>query len=363
MWLFGDSFDHYTDLSMKYNLVGAGCDIAAGAGRYGTSSARFGILSGDTTAKLNKGVTPGSPTAGAFCSMALLYAPGAELVEFCFANLWDASTGSGHVAFVRNADGSISAWRMNFANQPMQWKLVVGASTLIGTTGPVLQPNTYASVECFVLPHATAGVVRIRVNGAEVLSLAGVTTLNPFGGSTTWTSWYIGQYGADGTAFIDDLMLYDDTDTGDGVTDFLGDLTAECVFVAAPGNAAQWTKNTGASNAAAVSEHPPDGDVTYVEDGTVGHTDTYAFTALTRVTDGIKCVQGVTAAKKTGAGTRAIAGVVRRSGTDYPGADQYLGTGYTIGVDARPLDPSTGVAWVAADINAVGTELGQQVTV
>lgn len=360
MWLFGDSFDHYTDLSQKYGVVGAGCDIATSAGRYGTNCARFTNASGDTAAKMNKGVTPGSPSAGAFCSLALFYAP-MSVAPFCFANVWDASTGTGHVAFVRNEDGSISAWQQNFSNQPMQWQLIVGASTLIGTTAPLLRPNAYASVECFVLVHATAGVVRIRVNGAEVLNIAGVDTHNSYAGSTTWTSWYVGKYGTDGTAYIDDLMIYDDTDNGDGVTDFLGDLTAECVLVSAPGNSAQWTKNAGLNNAAAVAENPPDGDTTYVADDTEGHTDTYAHAALTRVASGIKCVQVVLAAKKTGAGTRAIAGVVRRSGTDYPGADQYLGTSYTIGVDPRPLDPSTGVAWAAADVNAA--EIGPKVTV
>jgi hypothetical protein len=52
----------------------------------------------------------------------------------------------------------------------------------------------------------------------------------------------------------------------------------------------QWTRNTGATNVSCVDETPPDDDTTYVEDGTVGHVDTYTVPALTRITDGIRGV-------------------------------------------------------------------------
>jgi hypothetical protein len=110
-----------------------------------------------------------------------------------------------------------------------------------------------------------------------------------------------------------------------------------------------------------VNEAAPDDDTSYVSDGTVGHIDTYQHGALTRITSGIKCVQIVADAKKDNAGTRAIAGVIRRAGSNYVGADVYLGTSYFMAVDPRPLDPSTGLAWTAADVDAA--EVGQKVTV
>jgi hypothetical protein len=163
-----------------------------------------------------------------------------------------------------------------------------------------------------------------------------------------------------GTLYVDDLVLYDDFDNGDGVTDFVGDLTAECLLVTGVGVSSQWTRNTGATNVSCVDETPPDDDTTYVEDGTIGHVDTYTLPPLTRITDGIRAVQVVLTAKNSGAGTRALAGVVRRSGTNYLGATAYLGTSYAAATAAFTTDPAGG-AWSAGAI--ASSEVGAQVTV
>lgn len=353
MWLWGDSYDHYTDLATKYPYVGTAQAIVAGAGRFGTSAVRFT----DANGRVAKGVVPGSATAGAFLTMANRYTPGSAGGNFGFANLWDGAGGRGHVVFVRNTDGSISAWRQHADNAPLQ----VFGDTLLGTTPPgLLQPSRYDSVELYVKVHATAGTVRIRVNGHEVLTLAGVATKNPTAGST-WSAWYVGlETGTIGNFDVDDLLLYDDYVSGDGVTDFLGDLTGECLVATGVGASSQWTRNTGATNVSCVDETPPDGDTTYVEDGTIGHVDTYTVPALMRITDGIRAVQVVLTANHGGVGARAIAGVIRRSGTNYLGPDVYLGTAYGVAAAAFPLDPAGG-AWSAAAVAA--TEIGQQVKV
>jgi hypothetical protein len=353
MWLFGDSYDHYTDLTTKYNTVGSAQAIVAGAGRYGTSAVRFSSGNG----RVLKGVAPGSATAGAFLSMAQSFA-GSSGDNFGFANLWDGVTGRGHVVFARNSDGAISAWRQTSNEAPLQ--VFAGPSVLLGTTPPgLLHPSRYESVELFVKVHASSGSVRVRINGQEVLTLTGINTKNPTGGST-WSGWYVGLELSAGTLDVDDLMLYDDFSSGDGVTDFLGDLTAECLVVTGVGASSQWTRNTGATNVSCVDETPPDGDTTYVEDGTVGHVDTYTLPPLTRLTDGIRAVQVVLTAKKSGAGTRALAGVLRRSGTNHLGADAYLGTTYDVKTTTLTTDPAGG-AWTAGAI--ASSEVGAQVTV
>jgi hypothetical protein len=359
MWLFGDSFDSYTDLTTKYDDVGTSQSISTGTGRFGTACLRCT----DGTGRVNKGVVPGDPAAGAFVTMALRYVPSTP-GNVAFANLWYAALDRGHVVFVRNTDGSISAWLMAANELPLQVTTVVGGS-LLGTTAAGLVPaGIYTSVECYVLVHPSAGVVQVRVEGALVLNLTGITTRNASAGVNTWTSWWIGHgiSAGNGVVDIDDLMLYDDFDNGDGVTDFLGDKIGECVFVTGAGTTSAYTRNTGATNAECVDDAIPDDDTTYVASDTVAQTDTYAHGALTRIVDGIVCVQVGICAKKPSAGTRAIAGVVRSGGTDYPsGTDLYLSTAYQIRVDPRPLDPDTGIAWVAADVDA--SEIGQTTTV
>jgi hypothetical protein len=266
----------------------------------------------------------------------------------------------GHVVFTDNPDGSVSAWRQTSNNGPLV--SLASAVALLGTTpAGLLTPGTYHSVELYASVHASAGAVRVRVNGHEVLTLTGQNTLNPTTGGDKWTGWYVGLENSYGTLDVDDVLIYDDYNNGDGVTDFLGDLTAECLVASGVGSNNQWTRNTGATNVSCVDETPPDGDTTYVEDATVGHLDTYTIAPLARITDGIRCVQVVLTAKKTATGTRAIAGVVRRGTSNYPGPDQYLGTAYGLATAAFPTDPSTSTAWTAGGVAA--TEIGPRITV
>jgi hypothetical protein len=355
MWLFGDSFDHYTDLSQKYESVGPYVVVGVGRGRFGTNS-----LSAPVGSVL-RALTPGSSAAGAFLSMAMrIGTPGSSIGYFGFAELWNGTTDSGHVVLRYDvSNGTITVMRLYGGSLPLQTNY---HSEVLGVT-PVglILPNVWMSVEAYVKVHATAGVVRVRINGQEVLMLTGINTLNEYGASAAWTGWHIGQEIGSGDLDMDDVMIYDDTDNGDGVADFLGDLTAECLVAAGPGASSQWTRNSGATNASCVDEIPPDGDATYVEDQTVGHVDTYTVSPLGRVSDGIVCVQVVTTAKKSGTGTRAVAGVVRRAATNFLGPAAYLATDYTVAVAAFPMDPSTSGAWTAGDV--ASTEIGQQVTV
>ncbi len=357
MWLFGDSFDHYTSLASKYEDLGTDQSISAGNGRFSTACVRFPTGNG----RINKGVTPGAAAAGAFATMALRYTP-STAGNVSFANLWYGALDRGHVCFVRNTDGSISAWKQTYNEDPLQYTTVVGGYLMGTTAAGLVRSGIYASVELYVLVHPSAGVVKVRVDGALVLNLTSQNTQNADAAVNTWSSWWIGHGAANGVVDVDDLMLYDTFNNGDGVVDFLGDKTGECVFVTGAGATSGYTRNTGATNASCVDEAVPDGDTSYNASDTVTEKDTYAHGALTRVSDGIVCVQVAICAKKPTAGTRAIAGVVRSGGVDYPSAaDLYLSTDYQIRVDPRPLDPDTGIAWVAADVDA--TQIGQVTTV
>ncbi len=355
MWLFGDSFDHYADLHEKYHVVAGAPVIGLGRGRFGTN-----WVSWTGSGNVMRALVPGSPTAGAFLSMAMRVAPASGGGSFGFAELWNGVTDCGHVVLQYNvSNGTITALRLYGGSLPLQTNY---HSEVLGAT-PVglILPGVWTSVEASVKVHATAGVVRVRINGHEVLTLTGINTYNEYSPSAAWTGWQIGVELHTADLDIDDLMVYDDTDNGDGVTAFLGDLTGECVTPWGDGASSQWTRNSGTTNASCVDDIPADGDATYVEDQTIGHVDTYTVPPLARITDGIVCVQVVTTARKSSTGTRAIAGVLRSGGTTVLGASTYLGTDYGVTVAAVPTDPSTSGAWSPASV--ASAEIGQQVTV
>jgi hypothetical protein len=359
MWLFGDSFDHYSDLYVKYQsvpLLNPGV-IEVGQGRFGTNCYK------PANAVLRP-LVPGSPTSGAFLSMAIRFEPTIGSGGAGFCELWHGhADGLGHVVCRYNAfDATISVLRCTLPSGPLQTNY--GTFELGTTPVGLILPKVWTHFECYVKVHATAGVVRVRINGAEVVTLTGVNTFNPYYGGTevsAWNEWAIGSESSSAGRRIDDVMQYDDFDNGDGVTDFLGDLTGEAIVASGVGASSQWTRNSGATNVSCVDENPADGDTTYVEDGTVGHVDTYTVAPLTRIVDGIKAVQVMTTARKSGTGTRAIATILRSGGTNYFGPTNYLGSDYGMTIAAFPKDPATGGDWSSMAVG--GAEIGQQVKV
>lgn len=355
MWLFGDSYDHYTDLTTKYGSVGTETTIGLGTGRFGTNCLQF--TSGN--AFVQKALVPGSSTAGAFITMSQLFIPTLSSA-FGFAAIRDGITGYGHLLFIRGTDGSISVWRWTSAvsTSPVGSNIFMA---FIGATDPgLLGISRYDCIELYGLIHGSAGAVQVKVNGNLKLNKSGINTLNS-AASSTWSQWALGLEESIGTVRIDDTMMYDDYNNGDGRHVFIGDRNGEYVIVLTDGNTTQMTRSTGSSNASCVNMNPPDGSK-YVSDQTVGHKDMYVPAPLTRIVSDIVCVQAVITAEKTTAGTRAIAGVIRSGGTDYVGADNYLPSSYTIVVDPRPQDPNTSADWAdPAAVNAI--EVGQKITV
>jgi len=336
-WHFGDTFDHYTDLSTKYEAVGSAQAISVGTGRFGTSSVRFTGAGGYVSK-----VAVASPSpAGAFATLAGSLQR-TSVGRFGFLNLWSGTRG--HLVFARQDDGAITVHRQTGNEPPL-----LSSAAIFVTTGPGVWPvNSYTSIEVAVLLHATNGGVWIRVNGVELVAQTGLATLNP--NAAGWTGWYVGLEKSVGTLDVDDLMIYSDQNVGDGVTTWLGDLTGECVVPQASYQE-MWTHNTGASNWAAVNEVPPNADETYVESGIVGQADYYKILPLARVSQGIRAVQIVITARKTGSPPRSIAGVYSDSGVGYVGPSVPLTVGYRAVIVPKPL-ASWGGYWTMDQVNA-----------
>jgi hypothetical protein len=340
-WLFGDSFDHYTDLATKYDAVGSAQFIGLGTGRFNTNSCRFTGAGG----RVLKTVTTGS-TDGAFATLACsLQRTTAGRVGFL--NLWAGTRG--HLVFAREDDGSITVHRQTGNEAPLD-----SSGPIIASTGAGVWPvNGYSSIEVATWIHASNGQLYVKVNGVTLITLAGIATANPNAGG--WTGWYVGLEKSVGVLDVDDLMIYTDQNTGDGVTTFLGDLTAECVVPQASYQEA-WTRNTGATNWAAVDEIPPDNDVTYIEAGIVQQGDYYQMTRLARVSQGIRAVQVVITARKTGSPLRSIAALVVDNGVNYVGPSTPLTVGYKAAITPRPL-ASWGGYWTMDQVNAASVGL------
>src|SRR5436190_14324299 len=216
-WLFGDSYDHYTDLLSKYDGLGTHQAIGLGTGRFGSNGCRFTAAGGF----LKKTVATASPYA-AFITVACNFQRTAA-GRTGFLNLWSGTRG--HLVIARQNDGSISVHRQTGTEAPLD-----SSGPIIATTAANVWPTgVYCSIEIATQLSATNGTVYIRVNGDVLVAIAGgLATANP-NAPAGWTGWYLGLEHSFGTLDIDDLMIYNDQNVGDGVLTFLGDLTAECV--------------------------------------------------------------------------------------------------------------------------------------
>jgi hypothetical protein len=233
---------------------------------------------------------------------------------------------------------------------------VYATNTILGqTSNNIIVPGSWQYVEVKVTLSATVGVVNIRLNGGDVLNLTGQNTKN--GGTNTVF---------EGIAFWDDFMangiyiddLYICNGAGSVNNDFLGDCSVQTLYPNGNGNYSQWVGSDGDSvnNYQLVNEAGSPVTTTYVETGTLGNIDTYAYADLVATTSLVRGVAHRSYIEKTDTGAQNFRQVARIGGTNYPGSDVALGTSF--GLVSRYFDqsPATAAAWLIAEVN--GAEFG-----
>jgi hypothetical protein len=359
-WLHGNTWQRYAATSDKDAVVAALIGDYQVIDNPASADWAFnptGGRDGDQSLHLEdggcfgKGVAPGSATSivGLPCRM------NTTLVQAGLVGIWDGIGNRQQVVYVINADGSISAYRMG----GFQGYLQFSSGTLLGSTAPGL--FTFGSdihLGFVTTIHASAGVVKVYINGVLRLDLSGLNTQNASASGAVYSLIVVGNYPLGSIDLSSGFYICDDT--GAQCNAFLGDLVGEVVRPTANGVLAQWTASSG-TNAACVDDVSPDGDATRVTADSVGLSDLYTHGPLTQIADGIQCAQIVTIGKKSTSGTRALAHLVRSGGTTYAQTDQYLGSDYAAQITPVELDPATSAPWTVSGWNA--TQIGQKVSV
>jgi hypothetical protein len=205
----------------------------------------------------------------------------------------------------------------------------------------------YVELRCFA--NATTGTAEVRVNGASaaVLTFTGNTSANLL--SRVVLAPTIGS-GSGAQSWIDDL--YVTNGAGAVATSWLGDVRIETRSVNAAGAVTQFTPSTGA-NWQNVDEVPPSGGTDVNSSSTVGHVDTYACSALPGTVATALGVKALGFVRKSDAGTRTGALLLRIGGVNYKAAAFTPSTSYAYTMALWALNPATGAAWTVAAANAL----------
>lgn len=196
------------------------------------------------------------------------------------------------------------------------------------------------------------GICNVRLNGAQVITFTGDT--KNAGTTAGFTGATYGQNGNVNGSFSDWYLL---NDSGSApFNTFLGDIRIPKCRPSGAGASAQFTPDTG-SNFARVNENPYNA-ANYVASSTSGHTDTYAMDDLPASVASVLAVKAAVIAKNPDGGLAQVKNVIRRSGVNYLGTIANLGASDGIVSNTWETDPSTGVAWTPAGVNAM--ESGMQ---
>lgn len=337
--LFIDSFDHYKTADLLAKWTNGSGTIVAGIGRCNTQGLRLGGI---------EAVSKGVAFANARGIVGFAYRCDVQAATSAVFVTFNTAGGAGrHVYLARNADGSIEVWRSD------------GAPVIIAVSAPdILRLTQYYFIEFRLFVDNAAGEVEVKVNGATVISFTGDT----FADVATLAITGIGFLSVGNTqSSFDDVYALDETGAAPWNT-FLGDCRVEALRPDGLGVHQEWDLFGAATHWQAVDDAAaPNGDTSYLFTATQGLQETETFSPTGLPTGSIFGLQISLYARKTDAGPRVIAPVLRQGITDAIGQNRQPGLTYVYQIQLFQLNPVTGLAWTIADVNAL--EAGVVVTV
>jgi hypothetical protein len=230
--------------------------------------------------------------------------------------------------------------------------IITRNGTTIGGPSTQVVPAGWNYIELDVtFATGATGAAQCWLNSVSVVNVSSVqtaATANAFANQLKFV-----QSGS--STFLKDIWLLDAT-TGANTT-HLGDVSVGVKYPNAAGVNQQWTPLSGTqvSNVQDGITHTgtwPDGDSTYISDGTTGHISDFGHETLS-LTGTLLAVVHVTYARKDDAGSRAFRQVCLSGGTtETNGADLSATNTYLYYIDVLDQDPNTSAAWTVANYNA-----------
>jgi hypothetical protein len=229
--------------------------------------------------------------------------------------------------------------------------------TVLGTATNALSTGTWYYIETMTTIADSGGRAVVKVNGVTEIDFTGDTknggTATSF--DTIKMGNHFGDFGAIGTARLDDLYVLDSS--GSVNNTYLGEQRVNALLPSAAGASTQFTPSTGSNNWDLVNDVPPS-DSTYNSSSTSGHRDTYTL-ANPVVVGTIHGVQVVTRMVKSDAGAASAKAAIKSSSTVAYGTTRTLSASATTYRDIWETDPDTSSAWTGSGANAL--EAGAEV--
>lgn len=277
-------------------------------------------------------------------------------VAWCLFDFRDATNGP-QFQVILGTDGGIQVYRNSFIEDNSGYGVGLASRIDLGRSDPCVAAGSWNLIQCFARAHASAGDIEIRCNGATVLSISGVPTVNTANveysqvvfGTANGTG---GPFANNSTTAVDINDLHAWNDAGSYNNDFPGDNKAFLSMPVGDSGPSDWTRSSGAQNFALIDEIPPDDASSYLTTSTPGdqvqvETDDLPVQALA-----VAGVIGFFRGRKTDAGDCKVKiGVVSNGATEF-GDEHILTTGFRYYESVFETDPDTGLPWTSAAVDA-----------
>lgn len=137
--------------------------------------------------------------------------------------------------------------------------------------------DNWYRMDWWIYYDSSSGFVNHYRDGALIHSLTGVDTIRSANPAVALS---LGRMASSGTAYFNDLLVYDDGGELDATNGPIGNYIINTYFPDADGTTNQWTPQGAGSNYVEVDESNPDGDTTYVETSTDGNRELYSFGSI-----------------------------------------------------------------------------------
>jgi hypothetical protein len=224
---------------------------------------------------------------------------------------------------------------------------------VLGRTLPVIGAGAYQHIEIYAKAGNGDGAIEIRVDEVTRLNLTAVDTV--LSANTEFSQFRVGKESATAayspTIDFADYSCNDTTADGSGCDWFIGDVKSGYLPVDADTAQADFALSAGASGFALLDEAPPD-DATYISTAATAAESDFGLADGPSNLSEILTVRPFVRAMKDDAGTCTIAPSMKSGASKVVVDDQPVTTAFAYYDSNVPVDPATGVPWLAAGLAA-----------
>ncbi len=224
-------------------------------------------------------------------------------------------------------------------------------SAVLGRSIPIIGAGAYQHIEIHAVASNTVGAFEVRVDEITRLNVTGVDTVATANIEFSQFAIYNQVSSTHGRMDFADFFVNDTTVDGSGCDTFVGDCKSGIILPNADTAQADFAKSTGAVGYQLIDETPPD-DADYLSTAVATAESDFGLQNGPSNLAEILTMRPFVRAWKEDAGTCKIAPSLISSGVKATVADQPITTAAAYYDSNVPLDPNTGVPWVAAGLNA-----------